>query len=184
MPQRRRSAACRTAAYGRSMSGVLEAVASMLLIAMVLKIILAALLGGLYEWRSWRFLVRIGRRVVGRPETEAPPTRPIEQIADGKARNFVLQMRAGRFHGFAVRDGDHVSGFVDQCPHAGLPLAQQLDDYLTPDGSHIRCSWHGAIFRRDDGVCVGGSCVGQRIAPWPLAIAEGDLPDLGLRPRL
>jgi len=46
---------------------------------------------------------------------------PIAQIADGKARNFVLQMRAGRFHGFAVRDGDHVAGFVDQCPHAGLP---------------------------------------------------------------
>ena len=36
---------------------------------------------------------------------------PIAQIADGKARNFVLQMRAGRFHGFAVRDGDHVAGF-------------------------------------------------------------------------
>ncbi|QBR93524.1 hypothetical protein [Nocardioides euryhalodurans] len=63
------------------MSGVLEAVASLLLIAMVLKIILAALLGGLYEWRSWRLLVRLGRRVLGRPETEAPPTRPIEQIA-------------------------------------------------------------------------------------------------------
>jgi nitrite reductase/ring-hydroxylating ferredoxin subunit len=98
---------------------------------------------------------------------------PIDQIADGKARNFVLQMRAGRFHGFAVRDGDHVAGFVDQCPHAGLPLAQQLDDYLTPDGSHIRCSWHGALFRRDDGVCVGGPCVGQRLTPWPLAIAAG-----------
>ncbi|EKU74831.1 MULTISPECIES: Rieske (2Fe-2S) protein [Sphingobium] len=98
---------------------------------------------------------------------------PIDQIADGKARNFVLQMRAGRFHGFAVRDGDQVAGFVDQCPHAGLPLAQQLDDYLTPDGSHIRCSWHGAIFRRDDGVCVGGPCVGQRLTPWPLAIADG-----------
>ncbi|RSU57783.1 Rieske (2Fe-2S) protein [Sphingobium yanoikuyae] len=98
---------------------------------------------------------------------------PTAQIADGKARNFVLQMRAGRFHGFAVRDGDHVAGFVDQCPHAGLPLAQQLDDYLTPDGSHIRCSWHGALFRRDDGVCVGGPCVGQRLTSWPLAIADG-----------
>lgn len=98
---------------------------------------------------------------------------PIDQIEDGKARNFVLQMRAGRFHGFAVRDGDHVTGFVDQCPHAGLPLAQQLDDYLTPDGGHIRCSWHGALFRRTDGVCVGGPCVGQRIAPWPLAVADG-----------
>ena len=98
---------------------------------------------------------------------------PIEQIADGKARNFVLQMRAGRFHGFAVRDGDHVAGFVDQCPHAGLPLAQKLDDYLTPTGDLIACSWHGALFDIDSGACVGGPCAGSALRPWPVVLADG-----------
>ena len=45
---------------------------------------------------------------------------PLDQIADGAARNFVLQLRAGRFHGFVVRRGDAVWGYVDRCPHAGV----------------------------------------------------------------
>lgn len=98
---------------------------------------------------------------------------PVELIADGAARNFVLEMKAGRFHGFAVRRGDAVTGFVDRCPHMGLPLAQQLDTYLTGDGGLIQCSWHGALFRIGDGACVGGPCAGNALTPWPLEVRDG-----------
>jgi nitrite reductase/ring-hydroxylating ferredoxin subunit len=97
---------------------------------------------------------------------------PIDQIADGKARAFVLQLRAGRFHGFVVRRGDQVRGYVDRCPHMGLPLAQVLDDYLTPAGDLIVCSWHSALFRVDDGACVGGPCNGQRLTEWPVTVED------------
>ena len=98
---------------------------------------------------------------------------PMADIADGTARNFVLQMRAGRFHGFVVRNGDAVVGYVDRCPHMGVPLAQHLDDYLTPNGDLIACSWHGALFRIRDGLCVGGPCIGQHLTAWPVTIANG-----------
>ena len=98
---------------------------------------------------------------------------PLDQIADGTARNFVLQMRAGRFHGFVVRRGEAVWGYVDRCPHMGLPLAQVLDQYLTPDGSLIACSWHAALFEAETGLCVGGPCCGARLAPWPVTVREG-----------
>ncbi len=98
---------------------------------------------------------------------------PLAAIADGAARNFVLQMKAGRFHGFVVRRGDAVFGHVDLCPHARVPLAQQLDRYLTPEGALIQCSWHGALFQIEDGLCVGGPCVGQRLEPWPVAVVDG-----------
>ncbi|WP_176594555.1 Rieske (2Fe-2S) protein [Sphingobium sp. EM0848] len=98
---------------------------------------------------------------------------PLNSIADGKARNFVIQMRAGRFHGFVVRHGEKVRGYVDRCPHMGLPLAQRLDDYLTPGGDLITCSWHGALFAIGDGACVGGPCAGAGLTPWPVAVREG-----------
>ncbi|WP_423607090.1 Rieske (2Fe-2S) protein [Sphingomonas sp. MS122] len=98
---------------------------------------------------------------------------PLDLIADGAARNFVLEMRAGRFHGFAVRNGDAVHGYVDRCPHMELPLAQQLDQYLTSGGGLIQCSWHGALFRIEDGGCVGGPCVGAALTPWPLEVRDG-----------
>lgn len=95
-----------------------------------------------------------------------------DAIADGTARNFVLQLRAGRFHGFVVRRGESVFGYVDHCPHLGLPLAQTLDAYLTPDGSHITCGWHGALFTIDTGLCVGGPCTGRSLSAWPVHIVD------------
>lgn len=100
---------------------------------------------------------------------------PLALIPDGEARNFVLEMRAGRFHGFVVRRGDAVHGYVDRCPHMGLPLAQQLDAYLSDDGGLIACSWHGALFRIDDGHCVGGPCAGAALQPWPVAVRDGTI---------
>ncbi|SEN10786.1 Ferredoxin subunit of nitrite reductase or a ring-hydroxylating dioxygenase [Sphingomonas gellani] len=97
----------------------------------------------------------------------------LESLTDGAARNFVLQMRAGRFHGFVVRRGERVWGYVDRCPHMGLPLAQVLDEYLTPDGQLIACSWHSALFEVEDGRCVGGPCSGQRLTTWPVAVVDG-----------
>lgn len=97
----------------------------------------------------------------------------LDLVADGAARNFVVQMRAGRFHGFVVRRGSEVHGYVDRCPHLGLPLAQTLDAYLTPDGGRIACSWHGALFEVADGLCVGGPCAGQRLTPWPVTVVDG-----------
>jgi nitrite reductase/ring-hydroxylating ferredoxin subunit len=98
---------------------------------------------------------------------------PLDLIPDGGARNYVLQIGEVRFHGFVVRKGEAVFGYVDRCPHAGLPLAQQLDQYLAPDGGLIACSWHGAMFTVEEGVCVGGPCVGARLSPWPVTVAEG-----------
>jgi nitrite reductase/ring-hydroxylating ferredoxin subunit len=98
---------------------------------------------------------------------------PLDLIPDGTARNFVLELRAGRFHGFVVRRGDAVHGYVDRCPHMGLPLAQKLDAYLTDDRALIACSWHGALFRIDDGACVGGPCAGAALQPWPVVVSGG-----------
>ena len=100
---------------------------------------------------------------------------PLAAIADGAARNYVLQLRAGRFHGCVVRRGERAWGYVDRCPHMGLPLAQRLDDYLTPDGSLIACSWHSALFEPETGVCVGGPCAGTRLTAWPVTVADGQI---------
>lgn len=79
--------------------------------------------------------------------TQTPPgvkLLPLAALQDPGARNLVLQIGDAYFHGFLVRAGDEVHGYVDRCPQAGLPLARKLDDYLTPDGRLIACSWHTA----------------------------------------
>ena len=58
----------------------------------------------------------------------------------------------------------------NRCPHAGLPLVQALDAYLTLDGTLIQCAWHGALFRPESGACVGGPCAGAALRPWPVRV--------------
>ena len=99
----------------------------------------------------------------------------LADIADGASRNFVLEMKAGRFHGFVVRRGHGVFGYLDSCPHAGVPLTQELDAYLTPDRGYIQCRWHGALFEIPDGVCVAGPCKGARLKAWPVAVRGGEI---------
>lgn len=97
----------------------------------------------------------------------------LEEIADPGARNFVLQIGPAFFHGFVVRRGEAVRGYVDRCPHQGLPLAHKLDQYLTPDRTLIACAWHGALFRLEDGRCVGGPCLGESLKPWSVLVDQG-----------
>jgi len=99
----------------------------------------------------------------------------LDIVADGGARGFVLQIGERYFHGFVVRRGDAVFGFVDRCPHMGVPLARDLDAYLSPLSDHIACGWHGALFRVDDGRCVGGPCPGTALIAWPVDVREGML---------
>lgn len=97
----------------------------------------------------------------------------LSDLTDPGARGLVLELRAGMFHGFVVRKGDQVFGYVDRCPHAGLPLVQELDQYLTRTGDYLMCSWHGALFEIKDGLCVGGPCAGRSLMPWPVKVEGG-----------
>lgn len=101
------------------------------------------------------------------------PLGPLTQIPDNTARNFVIELRAGRFHGFVVRRGDAAYGYVDRCPHMGLPLAQKLDDYLAAD--RIACSWHGALFDVATGKCLAGPCPGAALTRWPVRVEAGTI---------
>ena len=66
-------------------------------------------------------------------------------------------------------------GYIDRCPHAGMPLALLPNRYLTREGDLIVCSSHGALFRPDDGLCVGGPCAGKWLTPWPVMTKGGAL---------
>lgn len=99
----------------------------------------------------------------------------LDLIAEGAARGFVLQIGARHFHGFVVRRGGAVHGYVDRCPHMGVPLARELDQYLSPLSNHIACGWHGALFRVGDGRCVGGPCAGSALIAWPVTVRDGML---------
>jgi nitrite reductase/ring-hydroxylating ferredoxin subunit len=95
---------------------------------------------------------------------------PLADLPEPGARGFMFRLRDALFLGFVTRAGGVVAGWIDHCPHAGMPLAVVPNRYLTRDGKFILCASHGALFRPDTGLCVGGPCGGKSLTPWPVRI--------------
>jgi nitrite reductase/ring-hydroxylating ferredoxin subunit len=95
-------------------------------------------------------------------------------------------LRASGCQGFSVGEGDwplkgfavllgngEVRGYANWCPHQGHPLNLRPNKFLTPDGAAIICASHGAIFARDNGLCLAGPCPGKSLRDIPLKVEDG-----------
>ena len=88
-------------------------------------------------------------------------------------RAFTIGTGDWPLRGFVVRSGNDVRGYVNHCPHAGHPLNLRPHKFLTPDGTLILCSSHGAVFEKATGYCVAGPCAGKHLRPVPLQVESG-----------
>ncbi len=74
-----------------------------------------------------------------------------------------------------LKAGAAVIGYRNVCPHMGVELDWEPRRLLTPDGRHLRCTHHGALFRREDGLCVRGPCEGKQLTTYPLIVRDGQV---------
>ncbi len=96
----------------------------------------------------------------------------LDDIPDGGAKGFGPP--AGGFTGlFAVRRGAEAFVYVNACPHIGVPLDWAPDRFLTSDGSRIICATHGAEFGIEDGMCLRGPCLGDRLEAVMIHVKDG-----------
>lgn len=74
-----------------------------------------------------------------------------------------------------MQAGDAVRGYVNACPHLGLPLNLSGDHFFDAEGRLLLCRMHGALFRPEDGVCVSGPCAGEALEPLKIALRNGTI---------
>ncbi len=76
--------------------------------------------------------------------------------------------------GVLVCTASGVRGWRNVCRHLAVPLDRTDPGRLaTPDGRHLVCGEHGALYRPEDGLCVAGPCLGARLRPLPVVIRGG-----------
>lgn len=80
-----------------------------------------------------------------------------------------------QYWGFVVRvpGSDEVRGYINACPHVGLPLNLSGDHFFDTDGQLLLCQMHGALFRPGDGFCVSGPCEGESLKRLAIAVRDG-----------
>ncbi len=102
----------------------------------------------------------------------------------GKAFSL-LRIEDGRepepWHIFVVRWDKAYFGYVNRCPHEGVPLDWERDRFIEPCGNRIVCGKHGSVFELTTGQCIEGRCVGESLEPVSVCIADGDVCVTGVR---
>jgi nitrite reductase/ring-hydroxylating ferredoxin subunit len=49
--------------------------------------------------------------------------------------------------------------YLNRCRHLPVPIDGGSKQYLTREREYLLCGTHGALFRKDDGMCVAGPCL-------------------------
>lgn len=94
-------------------------------------------------------------------------------IPEGGSKGFELADGATPISLFAVKRKGEVYVYQNSCPHLGIELNWQEDQFLDFQGVLIQCSTHGALFEIDSGYCIAGPCAGQSLAAIPCRQQEG-----------
>ena len=55
-----------------------------------------------------------------------------------------------------VRWGRQVFGYLNKCPHDGVNLDWEHNQFLDPNGIRLMCGKHGSLFELGTGACVDG----------------------------
>ncbi len=96
-------------------------------------------------------------------------------IADPGSKAFELDFHGQPLAVFVVHSNASFHAFVNRCPHTGVNLEWQEDQFLDLDQAFIQCSTHDALFEIDSGLCIAGPCVDESLQSLPLSQENGIL---------
>jgi nitrite reductase/ring-hydroxylating ferredoxin subunit len=101
------------------------------------------------------------------------------KLGEGACREFSLKIKSAGsttvFRLFLVRKRGQVYAYRNRCPHTGVTLNWQPDQFLDMDGVMIQCATHGALFRISDGYCLQGPCAGQSLEAVAIEIIDDEI---------
>jgi nitrite reductase/ring-hydroxylating ferredoxin subunit len=109
----------------------------------------------------------------------------MEDIPSRQARGFQLMTRGDDgtmrpWSIFVVRWGRQVFGYVNNCPHNGVNLDWERNQFFDPNGLRLMCGKHGSQFEIGTGRCVDGPCKGESLTPVALTVLDDDICVVGV----
>ena len=99
----------------------------------------------------------------------------LNDIEDGCAKEFSYRSDRDIYDIFIQRHGGDVFAFVNNCPHAGMPLNMEAGKFMEKTGKYLMCHTHGALFQLSDGLCVAGPCNGASLQSVDVLIEKGNI---------
>jgi nitrite reductase/ring-hydroxylating ferredoxin subunit len=99
----------------------------------------------------------------------------IDTLHSKSAKAFVFDNISPAIEIFVVRQANSFFAYINSCPHTGVTLNWQKDEFFDLQNQYIQCSMHGALFRKTDGYCIYGPCAGQSLKTVPIEVSNDEL---------
>jgi nitrite reductase/ring-hydroxylating ferredoxin subunit len=87
-----------------------------------------------------------------------------DELEEAQPKAFEIPLEADNtLNLIAYTYEGQIKAYLNYCPHLGIQLNWQPDDFLSLEGTHIQCATHGALFELHNGDCVAGPCRGDNL---------------------
>lgn len=98
-----------------------------------------------------------------------------KNLTEDKAQGFTIEQKPENIELLLVRKEGQIYAYKNHCPHLGITLNWQENEFLSPDKTHIECTTHGALFNLDNGHCIIGPCTGQNLQSLKIELRDDDI---------
>lgn len=99
----------------------------------------------------------------------------LEELDGGRvvARMLGRDAEGRPYEALILRDvAGRVRAYRNLCQHIPLPLDGGSKQYLDATRGFLLCGLHGALYRREDGLCVRGPCEGESLEDLEVDVHE------------
>jgi len=95
-----------------------------------------------------------------------------KDLAEYETRSFSVDKDDDTLDLVLLKQDGAIRAYLNHCPHLGIPLNWQPDEFMSLEGTHIQCSTHGALFQLEDGHCIAGPCRGESLTTLTTEITD------------
>ena len=87
----------------------------------------------------------------------------LSELKKSRSYGFEIMVHGQEKRCFLVYHNNQVYSYLNHCPHTGINLDWMPHQFLDSNNELIQCATHGALFNIEDGFCIRGPCVGDKL---------------------
>ena len=97
----------------------------------------------------------------------------LDALEELSCKEFIVKNTTHEKDAFLLYFNKRCYAYENSCPHTGVSLNWQEEQFFSVDGLFIQCSLHGALFEPEKGTCIRGPCRGESLKEIKVIIDDG-----------
>lgn len=96
-------------------------------------------------------------------------------LQNNQSYKFTIPCEKFDREGFVIQREGQIFAYYNECPHIGIALDWDDNDFFLQDFSKLVCKNHGAEFVPESGACTVGPCQGTALKSIPVVIKDDQI---------